>query len=372
MSVTSSALRRARVVLVGSGRMGQIRSNLMYANPKIDMIGVCDVNASGAQSLADKYSAVPFTSIHEAIDHFGVRGSQEQDYYEEVSASGGAAASVVVAGGENDCSTAIDGILLCAPTFTHDEVIREAADYGLPIFVEKPVDETSDKIEDLFDVCERSGAKLCCGFQRRFDESYAAVAESVRHGKIGKPLSANIFFADHPCPPIEFLLKGGDIFMDLCAHDVDYIRHALNDEVASVYATGSSSTTELKEAGVYDNATMMMTFRKGTIVTLTMSRSAQYGYDQRVEIFGTDGLASVGNQHSNSSTIASADGFIQPKLKHSFPQRFNQAFYTELEAFADTILFDKEWPVSREACINVQKVADAAKRSSVENRIICL
>ncbi len=190
--------------------MGQIRSNLMYANPKIDMIGVCDVNASGAQSLAEKYSASSFTSIQEAIDHFGVQGSHE--YYEQVSPSG---ASVLVAS-EGDSNTAIDGIVLCAPTFTHDEVIREAADYGLPIFVEKPVDETADKIEHLFDVCERSGAKLCCGFQRRFDESYAAVAESVRHGKIGKPVSANIFFADHPSPPIEFLLTGGDIFMDLC------------------------------------------------------------------------------------------------------------------------------------------------------------
>jgi len=352
---------------VGSGRMGQIRSNLMYANPKIDMIGVCDVNAMGAKTLADKYSAVPFTSVHEAIDHFGVRESQE--YYEQVSGSG---ASVLVASNDNDSNTAIDGIVLCAPTFTHDEVIREAADYGLPIFVEKPVDETADKIEALFDACEKSGARLCCGFQRRFDESYAAVAESVRQGKIGKPLSANIFFADHPCPPIEFLLTGGDIFMDLCAHDVDYIRYALNDEVASVYATGSSSATELEEAGVYDNATMIMTFRKGTVVTLTMSRSANYGYDQRVEVFGTDGLTSVGNQHSNSSMLATANGFLQPKLKHSFPQRFNEAFHAELDAFADTILFDKEWPISREDCINVQKVADAAKRSCEENRVVHL
>ena len=114
------------------------------------------------------------------------------------------------------------------------------------------------------------------------------------------------------------------------------------------------------------------TYTLGTVVTLTMSRSAQYGYDQRVEIFGSDGLASVGNQHTNSGTIANVDGFLQPKLKHSFPQRFNQAFYTELDAFADTILHNVEWPISREDCINVQKVADAAKRSSEENRVVHL
>ncbi len=103
-----------------------------------------------------------------------------------------------------------------------------------------------------------------------------------------------------------------------------------------------------------------------------MSRSAQYGYDQRIEIFGTDGLASVGHQHSNSSIIATSGGFRQPKLKHSFPERFNQAFSSELEAFADSILLDKEWPITREDCINVQRVADAAKKSSEENRVVHL
>lgn len=258
MSFTGAAARRARVILVGTGRMGQIRSSLMYANPKFDMVGVCDVNAIGAQAIANKYSALPFTSIHEAIGHFGVSGQPE--YYEENDASG--ATSLVLANND-DNNSSIDGIVLCAPTFTHDEVIRVAAENELPIFVEKPVDETAAKIENLFDLCEKSGAKLCCGFQRRFDDTYVAVAEAVKQGKIGNPISANIFFADHPCPPIEFLLTGGDIFMDLCAHDVDYIRWVLNDEVSSVYATGTSSTDVLKDAGVYDNATMLLNFKNG-------------------------------------------------------------------------------------------------------------
>lgn len=367
MSFTSVAARRARVVLVGTGRMGKIRSSLMFANPKFDMIGVCDVNAIGSQTLANKYLALPFASIHEAIGHFGVSGQPE--YYEQVDASG--ATSLVLANNDENNSS-IDGIVLCSPTFTHDEVIRVAAEHELPIFVEKPVDETATKIENLFDLCEKSGAKLCCGFQRRFDDTYVAVAEAVKQGKIGNPVSANIFFADHPCPPVEFLLTGGDIFMDLCAHDVDYIRWVLNDEVRSVYATGTSSTDVLKDAGVYDNATMLLNFKNGAVVTLTMSRSAQYGYDQRAEIFGTEGLATVGNQHSNNSVVATSNGFLQSKLQHSFPQRFRQAFNSELEAFADTILHDKEWPISRQDCINVQKIADAAKLSSQEGRVVHL
>lgn len=367
MSFTTTAMRRARVVLVGTGRMGQIRSSLMYANPKFDMIGVCDINAIGAQTLANQYSALPFTSINEAIEHFGV--SSQPEYYEQVDASG---ASSIIMRDTEESTSSIDGIVLCAPTFTHNEVIRIAAENELPIFVEKPVDETADKIENLFDLCEKNGAKLCCGFQRRFDDTYVAVAESVKSGKIGTPISANIFFADHPCPPIEFLLKGGDIFMDLCAHDVDYIRWVLNDEVSSVFATGTSSTDELRDAGVYDNATMMLKFKKGTVVNLTMSRSAQYGYDQRAEIFGTEGLAQVGNHHSNASVIATSNGFLQPKLRYSFPERFRQAFNSELEAFADTILQDKAWPITRQDCINVQKIADSARLSSQEDRVVHL
>jgi len=159
---------------------------------------------------------------------------------------------------------AIDGIVVCSPTFTHEEVIHIAAKHGISVFTEKPVDETSSQIEDLFCVAQKAGITLCCGFQRRFDSSYVSAASAVKTGKIGRPVYANIFFGDHPCPPKEFLLSGGNIFMDLSAHDVDYIMDVLDDVVVSVYATGTSSTPELEAAGVHDNATMMMTFSKGT------------------------------------------------------------------------------------------------------------
>ena len=157
----------------------------------------------------------------------------------------------------------IDGLIVSSPTFTHDQVIRTAANHGISVFTEKPVDETADKIKSLFTLAEDANIELCCGFQRRFDASYVAASSAVHTGQVGNPVSANIFFADHPCPPKEFLLKGGNIFMDLSAHDVDYIMHALNDVVVSVYATGSSSTDELEAAGVHDNATMVMKFSQG-------------------------------------------------------------------------------------------------------------
>ena len=155
--------------------------------------------------------------------------------------------------------------MCCSPTLTHRDIVLEAADYGLHVFCEKPVDESAIKIQELFSLAHASGIQLCCGFQRRFDVSYRHALETVHSGEIGTPIAASIFFGDHPVPPQEFLLQGGgDIFMDLSAHDVDYILQALvGQDVTSVYATGTSSTAELENAGVHDNATMVMKFSGG-------------------------------------------------------------------------------------------------------------
>jgi len=107
-------------------------------------------------------------------------------------------------------------------------------------------------------------------------------------------------------------------------------------------------------------------------VNLFMSRSATYGYDQRCEIFGDGGLISTCNEHAHSAVLSNGDGVMHSKLKHSFPQRFNQAFASELDAFASTLLNDSPWPVTADQCVRVQKVADAAMLSCDEDRVVHL
>jgi len=271
----------------------------------------------------------------------------------------------------------VDGLVIATPTFTHAPIIKEAADSGFVkgVFVEKPVDDTSEKIDALFKVCEDAGMKLCCGFQRRFDKSYVAAQLAVREGKIGKAVMANIMFADHPCPPLEFLLQGGNIFSDLLVHDADYIRWCLHDEVASVYATGTSSSKVLRDANVHDNATVVLTFKEtGAVITLSMSRSASYGYDQRCEIFGTDGMVNVHNHPLHSTVLSDASGITSATYQDGFATRFHEAFKNELECFKKVILDDDhyQWSVSREDCIAVQKIADAAIASCESNSVIQL
>jgi predicted dehydrogenase len=246
--------RRARVLLVGSGRMGQIRARLLHCHSRVDLCGIVDSDLEGAQHLAALYGDVPvFESIEQAVHELG----NEKE-------SG------------DDANRVLHGCVISTPTGTHGDLIREAARHRLSVFVEKPVAERAPEIDELFDCCEKAGGHLCCGFQRRFDPSYVEACRAIqRHGAgepesgggggIGRPLYAHVFFADHPVPPRDFLLSsGGNIFVDLLAHDVDYVLNALQDQVATVYATATSSDPDLGAVGVQDCATVMLTTRKGT------------------------------------------------------------------------------------------------------------
>lgn len=342
--------RRVKVAVVGSGRMGHIRARAIFANPRMELMGIVDTSLQSARSLANLYH-VP------AMDSIRALASYEQTD-----------------------ETRIKGIVCCSPTKSHRAVIEEASDLEngkiSHVFVEKPVEVSATEIQRLFDFASQQNISLCCGFQRRFDASYQSALEQLPSILSDEPLVyANIFFGDHPVPPMEFLLEGGgDIFMDLSAHDVDYVLQALpGQSVVSVYATGTSSTLALRQAGVQDNATMTLTCSGGTVVTIFMSRSATYGYDQRAEFFGREGRIQVGNWHETSTVVSTEDGSLKSKYQHSFPQRFEQAFANEMDAFADLMRGEtSEWPISQEDCMRVQGVADAAQESASTGAVVFL
>ncbi len=335
---------QARVLVVGSGRMGHIRAKALYSNPRIQLCGIVDTNTTQAKQLSDMYRIPLFASLEEAIK----------------SSSSSTAAP-------------LDGVVISTPTPTHASLITEAAQNNLSIFSEKPVDETASKTISLFKTCNNQAVNLCCGYQRRFDSSYQALYHQVNSGAIGNPLTASIFFGDHPVPSRQFLLQGGaNIISDCSAHDVDFIRWVLNDEVVSVYAVGTSSDDELRQNNVIDNATMLMKFSRGTNVTLTLSRGANYGYDQRCEVFGTEGMATVNNIAENASELFNETGLHRPKWQHSFPQRFEAAFAQEMDAFADTLLCGTPWPIKEKDCVEVQRVCDAALESCETSQVVHL
>jgi myo-inositol 2-dehydrogenase / D-chiro-inositol 1-dehydrogenase len=150
----------------------------------------------------------------------------------------------------------------------------------------------------------------------------------------------------------------------------------LQDEIDSVYAVATSSTKELEECGVQDNATMMMTTRRlKTVITLSMSRRAVYGYDQRCEIFGNAGNVSVGNRSETTTCVSDPDGDHLSRLQNSYDVRFNDAFRLELDTFANVMSDEgtselEGWPVGKDDVISVQRVAKAAKESFESGKVV--
>jgi myo-inositol 2-dehydrogenase/D-chiro-inositol 1-dehydrogenase len=351
-----------------------------------------------AKLMAERYETIAFPDFDSIVHHFQLLPM------------------VVSPKKDSHSQRGLDAIIISVPTDSHGLYIRDAVKYGLGIFVEKPVAETPDEICELYDLCSAMSVPLCCGFQRRFDPSYVEAARAVQHHKIGdRPISCHIFFGDSPGPPIEFLKSvGGEIFMDLCVHgtfttaivvavvissfelltlrsffplfspsymvDVDFIQWALQDEIESVYAVATSSTDELKDCGVQDNATMMMTTRKyKTVITLSMSRRAVYGYDQTCEIFGNGGKVKVGNRHETTTCLSNTAGDHLSRLQNSYDSRFSEAFRLELDTFADVMLMgqfgdnnNQRWPVGKDDVISVQRVAKAAKESFEKGTVIYL
>jgi len=280
-------MNRARVLLVGTGRMGELRASLLRSNPRFDLCGIVDTNIEKAAALADKYMTKAFPSLSDAVNNLSTPSIENQTNlsishamssilnepyrnqlqttlnYSTSTATPTATDQSTINSANSGYSPSIHGIVIATPTNTHAPLIEEAASKNISIFTEKPVDDTSDKISRLFSIADAHSVKLCCGFQRRFDDSYVSTQRTLADGHIGNPIMAHVTFADHPGPSMEFMKLGGCIYSDLSPHDVDYIRWCLGDDVESVYATGTSSVKELEDAGVHDNATMLLRFKRG-------------------------------------------------------------------------------------------------------------
>ena len=224
-----------------------------------------------------------------------------------------------------------------------------AAQHGKHVAVEKPVAGTILEIHEAYDACEANGVELFCSFQRRADAAYSAVARYVHDGFIGQVASVHCTFRDHPTPATEFLAApGGCIFSDLLVHDADFVRWLLDSDpcgsdIVSVSAHGATFSRNLEEAkkeGTFDFATVLLVFRSGCVATFDLSRHSAYGYDQRVEVFGSNGCrVAVTNPPSASweSSGATEASAMMPPLMHSFPERFAAAFDEEAMVFGSIV-----------------------------------
>ena len=263
----------------------------------------------------------------------------------------------------------IEAVLICSSTDTHADLIMQAAAAGKHIFCEKPVDHDVARVRMALDAVKKAGVKLQIGFVRRFDHNHRGVYDAVRSGKIGTPHILRISSRDPQPPTIEYVRRSGGIFYDMMIHDFDMIRFLAGCEVTEVYAKGTVLVDPAIGAeGDVDTAIVTLTFENGAIGVIDNSRQAVYGYDQRLEVFGSEGAVQDENDIPNTVIVSRADGTSYGTAYQVMWDRYTRAFIDEMKAFADAVINDKVPPVTDLDGLYPVLMAAAANKSIKEGR----
>ena len=328
------------VGVIGAGRIGRLHiEHLAQSIPEVELIAICSLDAVGIESLTKQFN-IPKTTI---------------DY------------TALLA------DPRIDAVLVASSTDTHVEISQAAAKAGKHVFCEKPISLDLEQIDETLTIVEEAGVKFQVGFNRRFDASFARIREGVASGEIGEPHIMRITSRDPSPPPIEYVKVSGGIFLDMTIHDFDMARYLIGDEVVEVYATGGVRVDpKIGEAGDIDTTVITLRFQNGVIATIDNSREAVYGYDQRVEVFGSKGMVTAANPPTNTVTFSGREGSHAASPPYFFVERYKTAFLSELQAFFACIQEDTPPPVTGEDGKAPVVMGLAALKSLRENRPVRL
>jgi myo-inositol 2-dehydrogenase/D-chiro-inositol 1-dehydrogenase len=267
----------------------------------------------------------------------------------------------------------VQAVVICSPTDTHARYIVEAARAGKHIFCEKPVDLSPEVIINAIAEVEKAGVKLMVGFNRRFDPNFKKVHDMVVAGKIGEPSILKITSRDPAPPPAEYIAVSGGMFLDMTIHDFDMARYIVGSEVTEVYVKAAVLVDPaIGKAGDVDTAIITLTFANGAIGVIDNSRKAVYGYDQRLEIFGTNGMVSADNNFPDNHLYYTSDGVHGSLPLNFFMDRYLEAYSNELKAFCEAVANNKPVPVGGPDGLMSVVIGLAAKKSVAEGRPVKL
>lgn len=320
-----------RVGVIGAGRIGKLHANnLVNRIPNAKVEAISDVNFKAAQELGEK---------------LGVK--KVYDNYESIL---------------NDPE--VDAVFICASTDMHSPISVAAAKAKKHIFCEKPIDHDLDKIEAVLAEVKKAGVQYQVGFNRRFDRNFKHVRDVVKEGGVGDVHIVKVTSRDPEAPPLSYVKLSGGIFVDMTIHDFDMVRYLTGSEVTevSVFGAGLVNPDIIKEGDV-DTCIIMLRFKNGALGVIDNSRQAVYGYDQRIEVFGSKGCITADNEKANNTVLYTKEAVTSEKPLWFFLERYNEAFVEEVRGFVDACLNNGETLVGAYDGLQPVKIAIAAKKS---------
>jgi myo-inositol 2-dehydrogenase / D-chiro-inositol 1-dehydrogenase len=326
-----------KVGLLGAGRIGKVHAKSIVADPRTQLVAVSDVNMDAAQQLAASVGAVARSTADIIAD------------------------------------PAIDAVLIATSTDTHAQLIEAAALAGKAVLCEKPVDLNLETALACQAVVSQAGRPVMIGFNRRFDPNFAAVKRALDQGEVGKAELLSITSFDPAPPPVSYIQVSGGLFRDMAIHDFDMACWMFGAAPMSVTAIGSSIVDPaIGAAGDVDTAVITLHFLDGRIAVIKNSRRAVYGYDQRLELLGSDGLLQAGNVLENTVAKITTVGASSAKPEYFFLERYMKAYEAEWRAFVDAVQAGGAYPVTLQDGVNALAVAEAATLSWKLGRTVAL
>ncbi len=332
-------MKKINVAVAGLGRIGKIHlKNLCRNFSEIEVIAVMDV-FNESKLIADEFNIPVFV----------------KDFDELLAVPD------------------LDVVVICSPTDTHADYVVKAAKAGKQIFCEKPLDLSLDRVKEVLEIVNESGVKLMLGFNRRFDPEFKKIRQLVVNDAIGDPLIIKITSRDPGPPPVSYIKVSGGMFLDMTIHDFDMARYISGKQVKEVYAKGAVMVDpEIGKAGDIDTAIITLTFDDGTMAVIDNCRKAVYGYDQRLEVFGSKGMAQAENNFPNNHKLYTATGVSGDLPLHFFLERYDASYNQEIREFIDALVSGSKMPVDGNDGLLSIAIGLAAKKSVTENRPVNL
>jgi len=331
-------MKQVKIALMGMGRIGKIHfKNIQHQLPDSEIVAVADPYYD--KTLKERYHDVIFSENPDDIIAL----------------------------------PQVDAILICTPTSSHATLIEKGIKNGKHIFCEKPMDLSLERTAALSEMAKKAGVKLMLGFNRRFDPDFMKARQSVSDGKIGNVQIVKITSRDPGLPPIDYIRNSGGLFMDMAIHDFDMARYIMGKEVVEVFAKGLNVVDKaVGQAGDIDTALTTLIFEDGTYAVIDNSRKAVYGYDQRLEIFGSAGMIKVENNPLNQNILYNETGIHHALPMDFFMDRYAASYLNEMKLFVDALSNDKEIPVGASDALKATQIAYAAKKSMELDRPVKL
>lgn len=324
--------------LMGAGRIGKMHADIISSHPECNLKYVYDINEKFSVELSNIHDATASTTSDEALT-------------------------------SND----IDAVLIASATPTHIEFITKASKSGKAVFCEKPIDLDIVKVNSCLEEIKDIKTPIQIGFNRRFDNSHRKLQEARTSNEIGQ-LELIVITSRDPEPPgIDYLKDAGGFFRDTTIHDFDLSRFILGDDpIVQVSAFASTLISEeVREVGDHDTAMFILKSKKGVLIHINNSRRAVYGYDQRVEIFGSNGMMISGNQSPTSvEKFTRSHTKANDPIHYFFIERYAQAYKDQFNDFVQTLNSKSKPSVSFDDGRNALIIANAAYASYHSGKVV--